>query len=176
MRLKIKRILIIIFLIVITALIIEGEVRSETIEEIDKRAEKYYQNKDLYKAISEWLTILEIDPKNDEIQKKIESVYDEKHKKDTSFQIAKIQLRLAKKALDISLKESNSRYDIAWEKLVIAYRIEPKDPDLQSLRDEMQEFKKTLDIENRKTRLSDAMRQQYYTLLPLAREKMKLKG
>ncbi len=89
MRSQVKNIFFIIFLIVITALITEGEVRSESIDEIDKRAEEYYKNKDFNKAISEWLSILEIDPNNDEVQKKIESVYDEKHKKDTSMQIAK---------------------------------------------------------------------------------------
>jgi tetratricopeptide (TPR) repeat protein len=175
MNIKTKNIFIIIILIVITALITEGELRSDSIDEIDNRAEEYYKNKDFNKAISEWLSILEIDPNNDEIQKKIESVYDEKHKKDTSLQIAKIQLRLSKRALDTNIKDSNYKYNVAWNNLVIAYRIDPKDSELQSIRDDMQEYKKVLDIENRKTRLSEAMQKQYYSLLPVAREKMKLK-
>ena len=174
-KIMFNKIFHIIFLLFISVIIIEGEVRSDTIDEIDERAERYYKDKDFNRAISEWLSILEIEPNNEEIQKKIESVYDEKHRKDTAVQVAKIQLRLAKKALDISLKETNNRYDIAWNNLVTAYRIDPKDPELQDLRDDVQEFKKILDIENRKTRLSDAMRQQYYGLLPVAREKMKLK-
>ncbi len=77
--------------------------------------------------------------------------------------------------MDTNLKESNYKYNVAWNNLVIAYRIDPKDTELQSLRDDVQEFKKVLDIENRKTRLSEAMQKQYYSLLPQAREKMKLK-
>jgi tetratricopeptide (TPR) repeat protein len=174
MILKVKSIIIIIFIFV--AILGTGtEVRSESIAEIDKRAEEYYKNKEFNKAISEWLSILEIDPQNDEIQKKIESVYDEKHRKDMAVQVAKIQLRMAKNSLDISLKETNNRYEQAWNNLVTAYRIEPKDPELLGLRDDFQEFKKILDVENRKTRLSDAMRAQYYSLLPQAREKMRLK-
>ena len=175
MKILFIKIFYIIFLIIFSVIIIGGEVYPDTVDEIDERAEKYYKEKDFNRAISEWLSILEIDPNNEEIQKKIESVYDEKHRKDTAVQVSKIQLRLAKRALDISLKETNNRYDIAWNNLVTAYRIDPKDPELQDLRDDMQAFKKTLDIENRKTRLSDAMRQQYYSLLPVAREKMKLK-
>jgi tetratricopeptide (TPR) repeat protein len=175
MGLKVKNYFFIAILIVIVSLAMGIEVRSESIDEIDKRAEEYYKNKEFNKAISEWLTILEIEPNNEEIQKKIESVYDEKHRKDLSVQVAKLQLKLAKKALDISLKETNSRYDVAWNNLVTAYRIDSNDQELQNLRDEFQEFKKILDVENRKTRLSDAMRMQYYSLLPQAREKMKLK-
>ncbi|MFH0976647.1 MAG: hypothetical protein V1874_12765 [Spirochaetota bacterium] len=169
----VKRIFIIILFIFL--IIPEGELRSESVHEIDERAEKYYKEKDFNRAISEWLSILEIDPKNEEIQKKIESVYDEKHSKDMSVQVAKIQLRLAKRSLDSDLKETNKRYNLLWNNLVIAFRIDPKDTELQTLKDEVQEFKKVLDVENRKGRLSSAMQKQYYTLLPIAREKMRLK-
>ncbi len=175
MKLKVNNIIFVIVLIVVAALAAEVELRSESIAEIDKRAQEYYENKEFNKAISEWLTILEIDPQNEEIQKKIESVYDEKHRKDISLQVAKIQLRLAKRSMIISLKETNTRYNLVWNNLTTAYRIDPKDIDVQNFRDEVQEFKKILDVENRKNRLSDAMRKQYYSLLPQAREKMKLK-
>jgi tetratricopeptide (TPR) repeat protein len=147
----------------------------ESIRDIDKRAEQYYENKELNKAIAEWLSILEIDPDNDEVQKKIESVYDEKHRKDSAKQTALIQLRLAKKVLDTDLKESNRRAEISWNNFVIAYRIDPNDMDLLDLKEDMREFRKSLEIENRKKRLSEAMRQRYIVLLPMARDKMKKK-
>jgi tetratricopeptide (TPR) repeat protein len=168
-----KKNLIFIFIIII--FFTGSELRSDSIKEIDKRAEEYYNNKEFNKAISEWLSILEIDPKNEEIQKKIETVYDEKQKKDTSFQVAKIQLKLAKRSVDSNLKDSNTKTDMATNNFIIAYRIDPKDPELQILKDDLRDFKKILEVENRKTRLSEAMKAQYMALLPVAREKMRQK-
>ena len=164
-----------IFIIIILMIISGTKAYSESIDEIDKRAEKYYKEKDFNKAMSEWLTILEIDPNNEETLKKIETVYDEKQRKDTAKQIAKIQLNQAKRSLDTNLKASNYKYNVVWNNLVTAYRIDPKDPELQVLKDDVRDFKKILDVENRKDRLSEAMRQQYFAMLPQAREKMRLK-
>ncbi len=163
------------FLFVIITLMAGGELRSDSIEEIEKRAEEYLKNKEFNKAVSELLSILEIDPKNEEIQKRIEEIYDEKQKKDTSLQIAKIQLKLAKRVLDSNLKDSNAKTDMAWNNFVTAYRIDPKDPELQILKEDIREFMEVLKVENRKTRLSEAMKAQYMALLPVAREKMRLK-
>jgi tetratricopeptide (TPR) repeat protein len=164
------------FFIIVIMIFFSGiELRSESIKDIEKRADEYYEKKEFNKAISELLSILEIDPKNEEIQKKIETLYDEKQKKDTSLQIAKIQLKLAKRVLDTNLKESNTKTDLAWNNFVAAYRIDPNDPEMQTLREDFREFKKVLDVENRKTRLSEAMKAQYMALLPQAREKMRLK-
>jgi tetratricopeptide (TPR) repeat protein len=164
------------FFIIVIMIFFSGELlRSESIKDIEKRADKYYEEKEFNKAISELLSILEIDPKNEDIQKKIEELYDEKQKKDTSLQIAKIQLKLAKRSIESNLKDSNAKTDIAWNNFVAAYRIDPKDPELQTLKDDIREFMKVLDVENRKTRLSEAMKAQYMALLPQAKEKMRLK-
>ncbi|MBN2039838.1 MAG: hypothetical protein JW864_07355 [Spirochaetes bacterium] len=152
-----------------------GDAFSQSVEAITERAEEYYKQKDFNRAIAEWLSALELDPENEDIQKRIESVYDEKHEKDVSLQIAKVQLKLAKRSLDSNLKASNKKADFAWEKFVVAYRIDPKDPELQILKEEMREFRDILEVENRKKRLSEALKKRYYEILPLAREKMKSK-
>jgi len=106
------------------------------IAEINKRAQEYYDKKELSKAIIEWLKILEIDPNNEEVQRKIELVYEEKHKKDISLQRAKLHYRLSRKMLPDNVKNAQDNSKIAIENFIIAYRMDPNDPELQVLRED----------------------------------------
>ena len=60
------------------------------VEDIMKKARDYYDQKKFSESLNEWLTALELDPGNDKIQQQIESLYEEKHKKDISLQRSKI--------------------------------------------------------------------------------------
>lgn len=148
---------------------------AETVDVIDKRAEAYYKERKLNKAIAEWLTILDVDPNNERIQRKIEAVYDEKHKKDISTQKARMQLREAKKLLTEDVEQSEAAAQKAKENFIAAYRVDPNDPVLQSMRTDMESFSDELSNEKRKKRLTAAMQKRYSELLLDARQKMQEK-
>ena len=97
---RINRIAYIIYIIIL----FNGIIFAQNIKEIDKRAQEYYDNKEFGKAIAEWLTMLEIDPENEDVQRKIEMVYDEKHKKDISLQKATLYYKLAHKTMKSNIK------------------------------------------------------------------------
>lgn len=170
MKLKIYSAAILLLCIM---LIPQGRLLSENIKDIDKRAQEYYEKREFNKAIAEWLLILDIDPGNEEIQKKIEMVYDEKHKKDMSVQKAKIYIKLANRKIKKNIKQSKSDADTAMENMVEAFRIDPRDPELQAMKEEMKTLKKEIEIEERKQRLSALLKQKYNELLVKAQEEMK---
>jgi len=147
-------------------------VHPQSIKQIDARAEKYYSQRELSKAIAEWLKILEIDPDNEEIQRKIERVYEEKHRKDMAFQRSKLHLKLAKRTLYDNLEVGVSNAEIAISNYFTAYRIDPQDPEIQALKDDMRELDKEVKLEQAKKRLSEELRKKYFALLPIAREHM----
>jgi len=60
------------------------------VDDIMKKAREYYEQKKFSESLNEWLTALELDPGNEKIQQQIESLYEEKHKKDISLQRSKI--------------------------------------------------------------------------------------
>lgn len=151
-----------------------GYLFPENIKDIDKRAQEYYEKREFNKAIAEWLLILDIDPVNESIQKKIEMVYDEKHKKDISVQKAKIYIKLANNNLTKNVSQSNADADTAMENLVSAFRVDPRDPELQILKEDLKTLKKEIGIEQEKQRLSEMLKQKYAELFLQAQEKMKL--
>ncbi|HMB20962.1 MAG TPA: hypothetical protein VKQ10_07835, partial [Spirochaetota bacterium] len=147
-------------------------VHPQSIKQIDARAEEYYSQRELSKAIAEWLKILEIDPDNEEIQRKIERVYEEKHRKDLAFQRSKLHLKLAKRTLYDNLEVGVSNAEIAISNYFTAYRIDPQDPEIQALKDDMRELDKEVKLEQAKKRLSEELKKKYFALLPVAREHM----
>lgn len=148
------------------------DLLSEDINELDKQAELYYKNKQIDRAIAIWIKILEIDPENERIQRKIEFVYEEKHRKDLSLQRAKKHYRLAKKIISENLKVGKSNADVAIKNFVIAYRIDPQDPELQSLKEDMRKLQEEVKIEEAKKRLSEEMKKKYLELLQQANQMM----
>ncbi|MDY6935482.1 MAG: tetratricopeptide repeat protein [Spirochaetota bacterium] len=164
----------IIYIIVIIILSFTKGIFAESVSEINSRAQEYYDNKDFGKAISEWLRILEIDPDNEEIQKKIELVYEEKHRKDVAAHKARLHLKLAKRTMKSDFEYSKINAEDAIRNFIIAYRIDPNDPELRVMKGVMRELDESIKIEERKNRLSDEMRKEYYTLFELAEKEMDL--
>ena len=141
-------------------LLLSGSIKSESIDEIDRRAQKYYEQRELNKAISEWLLILDIDPNNEEIQKKIERVYDEKHKKDLAAQKAKIYMKLSKKKLKTNFESSKADAEKAMKNFITAYRINPNDPELQVMKEQMRSLDKEIKVEDARIRLSRELKKK----------------
>ncbi|MCX7680005.1 MAG: tetratricopeptide repeat protein [Spirochaetes bacterium] len=158
---------------------------SQNVQELDRLAEEYYDKRDFSRAIETWMLILDQDPYNEKIQKKIERVYDEKYKRDVAFQKAKIFSRKAKKQLLINLNEKNLDEAIknfqegkrkaqeALAEFVTAYRIDPLDPELQVMKEEMRELDRDIKAAEAKIELDRKKREKYLALLECGREKMK---
>lgn len=168
-----KQFNIIAFMVLISIAGGAGDISPQTVGELDKRAQKYYEEKEFSKAIAEWLRILEIDPDNEAIQKKIEMVYEEKHRKDISYQKAAMYLRLARKTIPTNFQLGKANTREAINNFVIAYRIDPKDADLQIMREDMKKLDEEIRIEEAKLRLSEELKKKYLFLLEQANAKMK---
>jgi tetratricopeptide (TPR) repeat protein len=168
-RVKKEKIIIAFFVIVIsflTANSIKPQVQNkQLIDNYNKQAFEYYNKKDLTKAIIEWLKILEIDPNNEDAQRNIELVYEEKHKKDISFQKAKLYYRLSRKVLPEDIDAAKNNSSVAIEHFIVAYRLDPNDPELQILKDELRLLGDEIKLELAKRRLSEEIKKKYYALL-----------
>ncbi|MCX8124896.1 MAG: tetratricopeptide repeat protein [Spirochaetes bacterium] len=167
---------IIVFIIVVVYSILLNTIaisqNQNTIAEINKRAQDYYDKKELSKAIIEWLKILEIDPNNEEVQRKIELVYEEKHKKDISLQRAKLYYRLSRKVLPENVENARENSKIAIENFIIAYRMDPKDPELQVLREDLKLLDNEIKLELAKNRMAEEIKKKYFVLLEDANKLM----
>ncbi|HQE60337.1 MAG TPA: hypothetical protein PLA54_14195, partial [Spirochaetota bacterium] len=85
------KILIFILAVFIFSLTVSfSQNESSRVDDIMKKAREYYEQKKFSESLNEWLTALELDPGNEKIQQQIESLYEEKHKKDISLQRSKI--------------------------------------------------------------------------------------
>ncbi len=168
-QVKKEKIIIAFIVIVIsflTATSIKPQVQNkQLIDNYNKQAIEYYNKKDLTKAIIEWLKILEIDPNNEDAQRNIELVYEEKHKKDISFQKAKLYYRLSRKVLPEDIDAAKNNSNIAIEHFIVAYRLDPNDPELQILKDELKLLSDEIKLELAKKRLSEEIKKKYYALL-----------
>lgn len=145
------------------AIVIQCSILSaRTIAEYDQRGDRYFKNKQYSLAITEWIKALEIDPENLAIQQKIEMVYEEKKKKDLAVQIVKKNLREIKVDIDRGMPERGKlKSDEAIRNFIIAYRIDPTDPELQVLRNRVTRLKNEIDVEIERQRLSRENRQKY---------------
>ncbi len=150
-----------------------GTARSETTREMDRKAMEYYGNKEFGKALAEWLRILELEPENEAIQKKIELLYEEKHRKDLAYQMARFLYRKTREELPTDIHKAKSDSDEAVKNFFIAYHIDPKDPDLQIMKEDMRRLKEEVDLEFAKARLSEKMKRRYLALLEHADKSMK---
>jgi len=86
--LKILIFILAVFIFSLTVSFSQNE--SSRVDDIMKKAREYYEQKKFSESLNEWLTALELDPGNEKIQQQIESLYEEKHKKDISLQRSKI--------------------------------------------------------------------------------------
>lgn len=147
--------------------------RPQSVAELDRRADEYYKNKEFTRALGEWLRILELEPDNENIQKKIEILYEEKHRKDLAYQKARFHYRLARQELPVDVQQAKDDSDVAIENFVAAYRIDPADPDLQLMREDMRKLQEEVRIELAKKRLSEELKKRYIALMEDAGAKMK---
>ena len=182
---KIKHFPIIVIFLLMTLL----NLYAQSVKNMDQEAQKHFENKEFSKAVALWLNILDLDPENAEIQRKIEMLYDMKQRKDIELEKAKFNFRLARKDLienrdeNISLKdaqsnlnESREKASIAFESFVIAYRIDPKDPEMQLLRDEMEKLEKYIVSEDTRLKVTIAQREKADALKALALAAMDERG
>lgn len=160
-------------------------VLTQSTAEMDRQAQEYFDNKDFSKAVALWLNILDIEPDNQDIQKKVEFLYEIKQKKDLELEKSKVNYKLAKKELapnfadnvafedaEKNLEGSRDKAKIAFNSFVIAYRIDPKDPEMQLVREDMQRLEKILAAEEKRLSASRELREKVAALLLLARASM----
>ncbi|MDA3901207.1 MAG: tetratricopeptide repeat protein [Spirochaetes bacterium] len=165
--------------LVIAALLIlgfTGYLYSQSVKELDERAQRYYDAGDYERSIVEWITALEMDPENIRIQQKIEMVYERKRTRDLAFERSKRFLRFARK--DLEEKKADKSLDNAEkaiENFIIAYRITPRDPEMQLLRARVERMKSNALQELERQRLHAEMKKKYDTHYALALEHMEEK-
>ena len=178
--------ILISFLFVLIVFGINGPLIAQSVREMDKRAEEHYKKKEFNKAVALWLNILDIEPENMVVQRKIESIYEEKQRKDFSIQKAKLNFKIARKTLELNrhseeltdedieknLKLIIRRAKSAFASFIIAYRIDPADPELQELRLRMAELEKEVKAEEARGKLSLTTRKKLRALKDLANKKM----
>lgn len=153
---------IVIFFLILSA---SFGLRSETIEEMDKKAQEAYEKKEFNQAIALWLSILDIDTENDKIQKKIEMIYEIKQKKDLALQKAKLNYSFARGVLKTDFKSAKAFALSSFDNYITAYRIDPKDEELQNIKEDMKRLEDEIRVEEEKERLSRANRERRERLL-----------
>jgi len=186
-----------IFFLISAVLLLFGQpLMSDSINEMDTNAQKYFKEKDFAKAIDLWIKILYMYPDNEKIQKKIEMIYEIKQKKDISLQKAKLNYKIARKTLALihesdnrkvddpdklddrelsrKLSHADKRSNEAINNFIIAYRIDPKDSELSGMREDMERLEREINAEKEKERLSRELRQKYERLKNMANELMKV--
>ncbi len=160
-------------------------VLTQSTAEMDRQAQEYFDNKDFTKAVALWLNILDIEPGNQEVEKKVEFLYEMKQKKDLELEKSKVNYKLAKKELaanfndkisfedaEKNLSNSREKAKIAFASFITAYRIDPKDPEMQLVREDMQKLEKVLTAEDKKLSASRELREKIGGLLVIARAAM----
>ncbi len=174
-----------VLLAIAVSQVVTVDLFSQSSQELDRLAEEYYAKRDFTRAIETWMIILEQEPNNEKIQKKIERVYDEKYRRDVAFMKAKIYSKEAKKKLLVNLEEKNideafrvfqegkKKAEEALSKFVIAYRIDPLDPEMQVMKEEMRELDRDIKAAETKIELDRKKREKYLALLACGRENMK---
>ena len=90
MNFQTKIIIFILAVVIFSLSVSYSQNESSRVDDIMKKAREYYEQKKFSESLNEWLTALELDPGNEKIQQQIESLYEEKHKKDISLQRSKI--------------------------------------------------------------------------------------
>jgi tetratricopeptide (TPR) repeat protein len=134
----------------------------ESVADIDARAQRFYSEKRFSEAIREWLSALDIDPTNEKIQQKVEMVYEEKHRKNMAFERSKMLMREVRQKADTApIDEIERGTKDAVDNFVIAYRIDPNDPDVRALRDKMEKFQRDMLVELEKKRRSEEDKRNY---------------
>ncbi len=159
--------------IVITCLLPVAFLSAQSVDEMDKQAQRHFDKKQFSSAIALWLNILEVDPENERIQKKIEMIYELKQRKDLALQKSKLNYRIARKTIDTNYEVGRSKAKVAINNYITAYRIDPEDPELQELKEDMRRLNDQISAEEEKRRLRRELRLKADKILILAIAAMK---
>jgi len=156
-------------------------IYTQSTQEMDRQAQEYFDNKEFSKAVALWLNILDVDPNNMDVQKKVEFLYEMKQKKDLELEKSKMNYKMAKKEIgknfvkgvtfeeaEDNLQSSKETSKIAFESFITAYRIDPKDTDMQLIREDMQKLEKIIASEEKRLALSREQRERAKALMLLA--------
>ncbi len=160
-------------IIIITCLMPLSFLTAQNVSDLDKKAQEHFDKKQFSSAIALWLNILEIDPENERIQKKIEMIYELKQRKDLALQKAKLNYRIARKTIDTNYEVGKSKAKTAINNYIAAYRIDPEDPELQELKEDMRRLNDRISAEEEKRRLRRELRMKADRILLLALAAMK---
>jgi tetratricopeptide (TPR) repeat protein len=145
----------------------------ESVVDIDARAQRYYSEKRFSEAIREWLSALDVDPTNEKIQQKVEMVYEEKHRKNMALQRSKAIMReVTQKSETAPISEIEKGTKDAVDNFVIAYRIDPNDPEMKTLRIKMEKFQRDMLVELEKKRRSEEDKKNYMIAVNNAKQLM----
>lgn len=171
--------------LMILFLFIPLTVFNQSTQEMNRQAQEYFDNKEFSKAVSLWLNILDVDPNNMDVQKKVEILYDMKQKKDLELEKSKFNYKIAKREIvknfvkgvsfedaEDNLRKAQEKSKMAFESFIIAYRIDPKDTDMQLIREDMQRLEKIIASENKRLALSKEQRERAKALTLLANKAM----
>ena len=154
-------------------MLLPASLFGETVNDIDARAQRFYNEKRFGEAIREWLSALEIDPTNDKIHQKVEMVYEEKHRKNMAAQRSKVQMRETRAVIEsMSADLLDRRKNEAVSNFVVAYRIDPNDPEMKALREKTEKFQREIDAAIEKKRRSEADRRRYEEAIAAAKKYM----
>ncbi len=161
---------ILIFLLVIATF-------GQSVDDLDKQAEEFFKKKLFNQAIKLWLDALNIEPDNEKIQKKIEIIYEIKQKKDISILRSKIHYKIARKYLRKDFTEEDFQNgkrsaNKSFRNYITAYRLDPKDPEIRGLMEDMKRLEADLRAAEEKQRLSLALKAKVKKLKLMAREAM----
>ncbi len=185
MKTKIKTYNIIPALLMAALFLTPLPIYTQSTDEMNRQAQEYFDNKEFSKAAALWLNILDIDPNNMEVQKKVEFLYESKQKKDLELEKSKMNYKIAKREIvknftqgvsfesaEENLNASREKAKVAFESFIIAYRIDPKDADMQLIREDMQKLEKIIASENKRLALSKEQREKAKALTILANAAM----
>ena len=168
-----KKAISLILSIAIVFSIGESNVFAATASELDKLAQEHFDRKEFSYAIALWLSALDLEPKNERIQQKIEMLFDVKQRKDFALQRAKYNYRIAKDVLDQDFELARRRAQLAIDDYIVAYRIDPQDSEILFLRDNMTALNEAVSVEAERRRLSAERREKALQLTAEAEIEMK---
>ncbi|MBN2436209.1 MAG: tetratricopeptide repeat protein [Spirochaetes bacterium] len=148
----------------------------QTVSELDNRAQRYYEAGEYERAIVDWITALEKSPGNKQIQHKVEMVYNRKRTRDLAFERSKKFLRIARTHLEKKeAQKSLDNADKSIENFITAYRITPRDPEMQILRARVERMRADALQELERQRLHAQMKKKYDAHYAAAQEFMENK-
>lgn len=162
--------------IVFAAALVGGNVYAATVAELDRQAQRYFNQREYNQAIGLWLTCLEMEPDNEKIQQKIEMIYEIKQKKDVAYQRSRLNYRIARRKIkDPNDEEARRGIELAKQAISEyrdAFRLDPKDEELQAFTDDMKNLENEIRSAQERLRLSAIQRERVEKLKNEARSEM----